>query len=412
MKRIISMIVLAMIIITAAVPAMAGGCDYRDTFGDHNWYQTGFNYPTCTKDGYYVLKCNECGYSKKEENGKAYGHNWERSGKKDATCTEKGSASYWCIECGDTKTETTKALGHKYSVLNVITEASCISEGSEKVKCGRCNKTTTRTTDKTDHVYSEWEISVAATDSAKGVRSSKCIHCGKERTEEFYPEGTLYRDIKDKEAVKELQTWLSECGYLNDKIDGIFGKKSEQAVKDFQEKAGIAVDGIAWPQTKRLLEIEWQKLKGIYVEETVEEVEVIEFVATQLPACCTRIENENGAVEIVYCAEHKVLTDAVDALFEPGDAGEDTLNALTLVRSMYQEELDLLYTKWMESSAAEDQANVVGAQAMFTGLLNMQETAWNKQYGENSPEKLEKINDMLHNQIIEICGILNLTAAE
>ncbi|MBQ3575210.1 MAG: peptidoglycan-binding protein [Clostridia bacterium] len=246
-----------------------------------------------------------------------------------------------------------------------------------------------------------------------GERSRACVDCGHTQKEEFYPEGTLYRSIKDeKEAVKELQTWLTDCGYLNDTIDGIFGKKTEQAVKDFQEKAGINADGIAWPQTNKLLEKEWQVLKGIYVEESVETIEVIEFVATQLPACCTRIENENGAVEIAYCADHKVLADAVNALFEPEDTEEDKLNALTLVRSMYQEELDMLYSKWMEASAQEDQANVVGAQAMFTGLLNMQETAWNKQYGENSAEKLEKINDMLHNQIIEICGILNLTAAE
>ena len=294
----------------------------------------------------------------------------------------------------------------------MIAEASCTAEGSEKVKCSRCGNTTTRTTDKTDHVYGDWQITVPATDCSKGTRSRSCANCGHTISEEFYPEGTLYRDIKDKEAVKELQTWLTDCGYLNDKIDGIFGKKSEQAVKDFQTKAGIAVDGIAWPETAKLLEKEWQILKGIYEEAAAEEVEVIEFVATQLPACCTRIENENGAVEIAYCADHKVLKDAVDALFESDDTEEDVLNALTLVRSMYQEELDMLYSKWMEASTQEDQANVVGAQAMFTGLLNMQETAWNKQYGENSAEKLEKINDMLHNQIIEICGILNLTAAE
>lgn len=418
MKRIISMIILAVIVIAAAVPAMAGGCDFRDTFGDHDWYQTGFNYPTCTSDGYYVLKCHECGYAKKERNGSAYGHSWDLVSETDATCTEKGKASYYCIECGESRSETTKALGHKYKVLEVIKEATCISSGTEKVKCSRCNKITTRETDTTDHKYGEWEISVPATDSAKGQRARKCNHCGKEQSEEYYPDGTLYRGISDKEAVKVLQTRLSECGYLNDSIDGIFGKKTEQAVKGLQSKAGFSVDGIAWPQSNKQLEKEWQQLKGVVAEEAApeaveteaaEEAEAIEFVTSEYPFC-TRIENEDGTFEVGYCARHLAVVNTANKHLESSVSELMSTKLLLQVREMYQTELNALYAEWLEASAEEERAGVVGAQSMFTGYLNAQEMIWKKQYGERSEEALTKINDMLLNQCVEVCSILEVVA--
>lgn len=49
--------------------------------------------------------------------------------------------------------------------------------------------------------------------------------------------------------VKTLQTKLTELGFLKDKIDGIFGSKTEKAVKDYQKANKLTVDGIAGPKT-------------------------------------------------------------------------------------------------------------------------------------------------------------------
>lgn len=48
------------------------------------------------------------------------------------------------------------------------------------------------------------------------------------------------------EAVKKLQGLLYQLGYDlgDDGADGIFGPKTEKAVKAFQRNAGIEVDGI------------------------------------------------------------------------------------------------------------------------------------------------------------------------
>ncbi len=49
--------------------------------------------------------------------------------------------------------------------------------------------------------------------------------------------------------VKQLQQLLISKGYEPGAVDGIFGPKTESAVKAFQTAAGLAVDGIAGPKT-------------------------------------------------------------------------------------------------------------------------------------------------------------------
>ena len=51
------------------------------------------------------------------------------------------------------------------------------------------------------------------------------------------------------EEVKQIQTKLKNWGYYTGEIDGIFGSKTLQAVKDFQANNGLTVDGIVGEQT-------------------------------------------------------------------------------------------------------------------------------------------------------------------
>lgn len=55
------------------------------------------------------------------------------------------------------------------------------------------------------------------------------------------------------EEVERLQKRLSAAGFDPGKPDGVFGAKTESALKAFQESAGIAADGIAGPQTNAKL---------------------------------------------------------------------------------------------------------------------------------------------------------------
>ena len=55
------------------------------------------------------------------------------------------------------------------------------------------------------------------------------------------------------DEVKKLQKRLAASGFDAGTADGVFGPKTEAALKAFQESAGIAADGIAGPATNAAL---------------------------------------------------------------------------------------------------------------------------------------------------------------
>jgi peptidoglycan hydrolase-like protein with peptidoglycan-binding domain len=55
------------------------------------------------------------------------------------------------------------------------------------------------------------------------------------------------------EEVSRLQARLSALGLLGGKIDGFFGRETARAVRAFQNQAGLSIDGIVGPQTRRLI---------------------------------------------------------------------------------------------------------------------------------------------------------------
>lgn len=72
------------------------------------------------------------------------------------------------------------------------------------------------------------------------------------------------------EYVKKLQENLNKLGYSCGIADGIFGAKTEQAVKAFQNANKLAVDGVAGPQTQgkieELLKAHEVNYKALYEE--------------------------------------------------------------------------------------------------------------------------------------------------
>lgn len=57
------------------------------------------------------------------------------------------------------------------------------------------------------------------------------------------------------QEVREIQTRLKNWGYYSGSVDGIYGTQTVEAVKYFQRKNGLTVDGIAGPATLRALGI-------------------------------------------------------------------------------------------------------------------------------------------------------------
>lgn len=55
--------------------------------------------------------------------------------------------------------------------------------------------------------------------------------------------------------VTQIQTKLKRWGYYNGNIDGVYGSKTVAAVRSFQSKNGLTVDGIAGPKTLQAMGI-------------------------------------------------------------------------------------------------------------------------------------------------------------
>lgn len=67
-----------------------------------------------------------------------------------------------------------------------------------------------------------------------------------------YQDTTLYNGCQGEE-VRELQQALIDLGYLQGKADGIFGNKTENAVRAFQKKNNLVPDGLAGKKTRDLI---------------------------------------------------------------------------------------------------------------------------------------------------------------
>lgn len=68
------------------------------------------------------------------------------------------------------------------------------------------------------------------------------------------------------DEVTQIQTKLSELGYYNGKIDGIFGSGTKSAVINFQKDNGLNPDGIAGSKTLEALGIASGSSNGLFTD--------------------------------------------------------------------------------------------------------------------------------------------------
>lgn len=61
-------------------------------------------------------------------------------------------------------------------------------------------------------------------------------------------------------AVRQLQLELTARGLIT-KTDGLFGRRTERAVREFQRNHGLVADGVAGPKTMAKLSGSWQPLR-------------------------------------------------------------------------------------------------------------------------------------------------------
>lgn len=74
----------------------------------------------------------------------------------------------------------------------------------------------------------------------------------------------MLRKGSSGDGVAQLQKRLTAAGFDSGAADGIFGPKTEAALKAFQEANGLAADGIAGPATNgKLAELQAAALEKL-----------------------------------------------------------------------------------------------------------------------------------------------------
>lgn len=61
------------------------------------------------------------------------------------------------------------------------------------------------------------------------------------------------RSLKGKENIRDIQTCLKNAGFYSGNIDGVSGKQTRRAIREFQKANGLNPDGIVGKKTWELL---------------------------------------------------------------------------------------------------------------------------------------------------------------
>ena len=363
----------------------------------HLWEKVIGTAPTCTDYGYNEYVCTACGETE-PETLEPLGHSWIQTEVVAGTCKNPEYVHYRCEYCGDTKTDTLDFGNHQWEDVQTVQSATCTSSGSMKTRCSVCGTTGNRTLDMISHKYGEWVETTAATNHSKGIQTSRCTMCGKTQNQEYDPKYTWYRGKKDAEMVKKIQTMLVDCGYLNDTIDGAFGKNTELAIKDFQNRKGLTEDGIAWPQTLIFLTREWGIKKG-YINSTNGESGTSPY--------CTGTSNGENVEMSEYCAEHQALADVMNMYLDMSQTKEERLNNASLCQDFLKEEIQLLLGSWWNSLNGSDQEQVTARKNTIDETFITKESVFNKQYINEPETAMQMLDEYLLKECTDLCGFMH-----
>jgi len=86
--------------------------------------------------------------------------------------------------------------------------------------------------------------------------------CGVASSSFIFAETALQKSESEKINPAEIQKALTQAGFYKGTIDGVIGKKTRVAIREFQTKNGLSADGVCGPKT-------WEKLKA-HLEEATE----------------------------------------------------------------------------------------------------------------------------------------------
>ena len=113
------------------------------------------------------------------------------------------------------------------------------------------------------------------------------------------------------EEVRQVQQKLKGLGYYNASVDGIYGARTQTAVKSFQRACGLTADGIAGPKTLLYLGLGAASSSGSYSSNDI-------YLLAKVIAAEARGESYKGQVAvgavILNRVEHSSFPDSISGV--------------------------------------------------------------------------------------------------
>lgn len=217
--------------------------------------------------------------------------------------------------------------------------------------------------------------------------------------------------------VSDLQQLLFETGWLFELPDGVFGKNTEAAVREFEAYAGLPVDGIADDQMICELAASLEKLNrdnGVvsdyfgknvvgYFTGAPDEGYAEEDGGMKFAECCIQSTEVDGSSHTDYCEAHHTLHVKTYRMLQSNNA-----ESARLASDMWYDEVNNLYEQWAMLLPEEEQGGILANRATFLASVEAQRMAGNA--GEKADALVVRaengICQTLRNQAAWLCSTI------
>ena len=168
------------------------------------------------------------------------------------------------------------------------------------------------------------------------------------------------------EAVEDLQGMLFDMGYLAEMPDGRFGGKTEAAVKEYQQAAGLEETGMVSDDLLEKIHQDWIGYWDWVQAQLQLDAEQAEARSDYAPFCYTW-ETEDGRTLFEYCEKHALLWETTNNILTGGDAESAEYSYYE-----WQAEIISLYNEWIDLVGEPVQEQLEENKALVIQLLNAQ----------------------------------------
>lgn len=192
---------------------------------------------------------------------------------------------------------------------------------------------------------------------------------------------SLKRGDKGNE-VKQLQQLLSDLGFLNDKVDGDFGKNTEAAVKELQKYWGVEQTGVFQDYDMETLTRLWKIAMGEYEYGPLSPQEKEEY-----GVYCSWVVDEDGYQKVELCYRH--YAQFLPALMLNYGPAPHKLEKLLVqqICNFWLKDIEEMYTEWEDQLDDKEKDIAREQKKLFDESLAENRKTWEKLNAKDDPNQ-------------------------